>query len=80
MFVMRFPAAHYYDEQDMQEGKAFDFTTAFFNETSLSNDNYHERALDHFGFVPVEANHANIYFVYGDRGEEPPAPEDIPTP
>lgn len=80
MFVMRFPAKHYYSELDMQQGTSFDFNTTFFNETSLSNDNYNERALDRFGFVPAENIHANIYFVYGDRGEPPPALEDIPTP
>ena len=80
MFIMRFPSKYYYDEQDMRAGEPFDFTTAYFNETSLSNDYYGERALDRFGFVPPGDVYANVYFVYGARGEQPPALEEIPAP
>lgn len=80
MFVMRFRTADYYSEQAMRDGRPIDFDRNYFNETSLSNDYYSERALDRFGWVPLEDMHANIYFVYGARGENPPAPVDIPAP
>ena len=80
LFVMRFPTAAYYDEQMMREGKPIDFDVHYFNETSLSNDFYRERALDRFGWVPMEHMHANVYLTYGARGEEPPALVDVPPP
>lgn len=80
MFVMRFKAEDYYDEGDLQDGRAMDFERHYFNETSLSNDFFDERALDRFGFVPKDDIHAVLYFAYGDRGETPPALEDIPAP
>ncbi len=80
MFVMRFRASDYYDEKDMADGKPMDFHRDYFNEASLSNDFFSERALDRFGFVPRDDIHSVVYFVYGDRGEEPPALEDIPAP
>lgn len=80
MYVMKFRAEHYYDEAAMKEGRQMNFDTDYFNETSLSNDYYVERALDRFGWVPGSDLHANIYFVYGARGEEAPALEDIPAP
>ncbi len=80
MYIMRFPTRYYYDEKDMKNGEPFDFYRAYFNETSLSNDYYHERALDRFGFVPPGDVYANVYFVYGSRGEEPPPLEEIPAP
>jgi hypothetical protein len=80
MFVMKFRADHYYDEVAMRAGEKMNFDTDYFNETSLSNDYYVERALDRFGWVPGGDLHANIYFVYGARGEQPPALEDIPAP
>ncbi len=80
MFVMKFRAEHYYDEVAMRNGEKMNFDTDYFNETSLSNDYYVERALDRFGWVPGGDLHANIYFVYGARGEQPPALEDIPAP
>jgi hypothetical protein len=80
MFVMRFRAEDYYDEEDLKAGREIDFSRNYFNETSLSNDFFDERSLDRFGFVPKEDMHAVIYFAYGDRGEEPPAFEDIPAP
>jgi hypothetical protein len=80
MFVMKFRADHYYDEVKMRAGDPIDFDKHYFNETSLSNDYSVERALDRFGWVPGGDLHASIYFVYGARGEEPPALEDIPAP
>jgi hypothetical protein len=80
MFVMKFRSTYYYDEARMKAGDPIDFDRHYFNETSLSNDYYVERALDRFGWVPGADLHANIYFVYGARGEEPPAREDIPPP
>lgn len=80
-FIMKFKTSDYYDEKAMKEGKAFDFDTAYFNETSLSNDYYRERALDRFGWIPAEDIHANVYFVYGNAGDEAPeAPESVPSP
>lgn len=80
MYVMRFSTDDYYDEKDMTDGKPMDFSRQYFNETSLSNDFFSERALDRFGFVPPDDIHAVVYFVYGDRGEAPPQLEDIPAP
>ena len=80
MFVMKFRADHYYDEVAMRAGKKINFDTDYFSETSLSNDYYVERALDRFGWVPGGDLHANIYFVYGARGEQAPALEEIPAP
>lgn len=80
MFVMKFRAENYYSEKELRDGKGMNFDSDYFNETSLSNDYYVERALDKFGWVPGSDLHANIYFVYGARGEEPPALEEIPAP
>jgi len=79
MYIMRFPTADYYNEVDLRAGRPIDFDKNYFNETSLSNDYYRERALDRFGWVPLADMYANIYFVYGARGEEPPALTDIPA-
>jgi hypothetical protein len=80
MYVMKFRAENYYSEQSLRDGEVMNFDSDYFNETSLSNDYYVERALDKFGWVPGSDLHANIYFVYGARGEEPPALEEIPAP
>jgi hypothetical protein len=80
MFVMKYRADNYYDEVALRDGKKMNFDKHYFNETSLSNDYYVERALDRFGWVPGSDLHANIYFVYGARGEQPPALEEIPAP
>jgi hypothetical protein len=80
MFIMRFKASDYYDEEDMKAGAPIDFSRHYFNETSLSNDFFAERALDRFGYAPPDDLHAIVYFVYGDRGEQPPPLEDIPPP
>lgn len=79
MFVMRFKVSDYYDEKDLRDGRAMDFTRHYFNETSLSNDYYSERALDHFGYIPPGQAHANIYFPYGQR-KLAPVYEAIPAP
>lgn len=80
LFVMKFHVDDYYDEEDMRAGRAMDFDRHFFNETSLSNDYYDERALDHWGTIPGEQHHAQVYLTYGHRGEEPPAQPDVPAP
>ncbi|MCA9581409.1 MAG: hypothetical protein KC416_06410 [Myxococcales bacterium] len=80
LFVIRFRADHYYDEQDLKAGRSFDLDTAYFNETSLSNDFYRERALDHFGTIPGEEAYAQVYLTYGHRGEQPPTPTNVPAP
>lgn len=80
MYVMRFRASDYYSEKDLRDGREIDFFRNYFNETSLSNDYYSERALDRFGFVPPTDIYANIYFVYGARGEQAPALTEIPAP
>ena len=80
LFVMRFPVEHYYDEQALAAGEPIDFDRHFFNETSLSNDYYDERALDHFGYIEGAEMHAQVYLTYGHRGETPPAPVAVPTP
>lgn len=80
LHVVKFRADNYYDEEDLRAGRAIDFERHFFNETSLSNDYYRERALDHWGYVPLEEMHAQVYLTYGHRGETAPAPADIPAP
>lgn len=79
MFVMRFRAENYYDEKDLRESRPMNFAKHYFNETSLSNDYYVERALDHFGYIPPGEAHANIYFPYGQR-QIAPTYEAIPAP
>jgi hypothetical protein len=68
------------DEDDLAAGRPIDFEVHYFNETSLSNDCYDERALDRFGYVPLDAMHVQVYLTYGHRGEEPPVLLDIPGP
>ena len=80
LYVMRFPTEHYYDEARMAAGEEMSFDTDFFNETSLSNDYYDERALDHFGYVEGADMYAQVYLTYGSRGEPAPAPALVPAP
>jgi hypothetical protein len=80
MYFMRFRAEHYYDEARLKAGDPLDFTRHYLNETSLSNDYYGERALDHFGWIPEGEIHAVVYLAYGDRGEAPPAPASVGAP
>jgi hypothetical protein len=80
LHVMRFPTTSYYDEQDLAVGKAMDFDKHYFNETSLSNDYYDERALDHWGYVEGAEAYAQVYLTYGHRGEQPPTPPTVPAP
>jgi len=80
LHVMRFRTSEYYDEQDLADGRAMDFDANYFNETSLSNDYYSERALDHVGFIPEGEMYAQVYLTYGDRGETAPAPTPVPAP
>jgi hypothetical protein len=80
LHVMRFRTSDYYDEQDLADGRPMDFDANYFNETSLSNDYYSERALDHVGYIPEGEMYAQVYLTYGDRGETPPAPAPVPAP
>jgi hypothetical protein len=80
LFVMKFPAERYYDSRDMESGRAIDFDQHYFSEPALSNDFYDERALDHWGYIPGEEHHAQVYLTYGDRGDAIPAREPIPAP
>ncbi|MEQ9321384.1 MAG: hypothetical protein RIF41_19630, partial [Polyangiaceae bacterium] len=80
LHVMRFPTASYYDEVAMANGKPIDFDKMYFNETSLSNDYYDERALDHFGYIEGAEMHAQVYLTYGHHGQQPPAPLTVPAP
>ena len=80
LFVMRFRAEDYYDEEAMRAGRPMDFDRNYFNETSLSNDYYRERALDHWGWIPASDWYAQVYLTYGDHGEQPPVPVDVPPP
>jgi len=80
LFVMRFPVANYYDEVDLADGQAIDFDRHYFNETSLSNDYYDERALDHWGYIEGAEMYAQVYLTYGHRGEQAPAPVIVPAP
>jgi hypothetical protein len=77
---MKFPAERYYDSRDMESGRAIDFDQHYFSEPALSNDFYDERALDHWGYIPGEEHHAQVYLTYGDRGDAIPAREPIPAP
>lgn len=80
LHVMRFPASSYYDEVAMANGEPIDFDTMYFNETSLSNDYYDERALDHFGYIEGAEMYAQVYLTYGHHGQQPPAPLTVPAP
>ncbi len=80
LFVMRFRTEDYYDEEDLRAGRPMDFERHYFNETSLSNDYYDEHALDHWGWIPPSDWYAQVYLTYGDRGEQPPAPIEVPPP
>ena len=80
LYVMKFPAERYYDSHAMEEGRPMDFDQSYFSEPSLSNDFYDERALDHWGYIPAEEHHAQVYLTYGNRGDDVPALEPIPAP
>jgi hypothetical protein len=80
LFVMRFPVESYYDERALAAGEPIDFDRHYFNETSLSNDYYDERALDHFGYIEGAEMVAQVYLTYGHRGETPPSQVAVPTP
>src|SRR5690606_38398147 len=80
LFVRRVPAASDYDEVDLANGRPIDFDTMYFNETSLSNDYYDERALDHWGYIEGAEMYAQVYLTYGHRGEQPPAPAPVAAP
>lgn len=54
MFIVRLPVADYYDERNLRAGDRIFWDSAYLNESSLSNDYYHERALDKFGWIPAD--------------------------
>ncbi len=80
LFVMRFPVSSYYDAKDLAAGKPMRFDEHYFNETSLSNDYYDERALDHWGYIETQEAYAQVYLTYGHRGETAPSPVTVPAP
>ena len=69
MFVMKYPADHYYDERRLKAGDPINWDDYFLNEASLSNDYYAERALDKFGWIPADDIHAAPYLAEAD-GED----------
>jgi len=80
MFIIRFRTENYYNEKNMKKRTPIDFDKSYFNETSLSNDYYSERALDRFGWIPKDDIYANVYFAYGANKKEAPKLEKIPAP
>lgn len=63
MYIMKFKKDRYYNEDDLRDGKIPNWKLGFFNEASLSNDYYTERALDHVATIPPENIDANLYLV-----------------
>ena len=78
--VVRFDARRYVDAAALRAGRSVDFARDWFSEASLSSDPYDERGLTRFGWVPEDELAANLYMVYGARGDAIPPPEDIPAP
>ena len=76
---MRFKVDNYYNEESLIWDEPINFNTQYFNETSLSNDYYVERALDRFGWIPPEDVYANIYFAHGAQNKKPVF-YDVPAP
>lgn len=66
MYFVKFPAKNYYDERDLRAGKRMNWNLAYLNESSLSNDFYHERALDKFGWIPAADMHTAAYLAEAD--------------
>ncbi len=66
MFIVKLPTKSYYDERDMRAGRRIFWDEAYLNETSLSNDYYHERALDKFGWIPADDISTAAYLAEAD--------------
>ncbi|MFC2075312.1 hypothetical protein ACFLRA_03470, partial [Bdellovibrionota bacterium] len=61
MYIMKFPKKYYYSEEHLKRGDRLDWRLSYLNETSLSNDFYRERALNHFATIPPDDIDANLY-------------------
>lgn len=66
MFFVKYPAQYYYDERNLKAGDRITWTRSYLNESSLSNDYYHERALDKFGWIPASDMHTAAYLAEAD--------------
>lgn len=66
MFFVKYQSRYYYDERDLRAGRPITWTRAYLNESSLSNDYYHERALDKFGWIPASDMHTAAYLAEAD--------------
>lgn len=66
MYFVKFPARYYYDERNLKAGHKITWTRSYLNESSLSNDYYHERALDKFGYIPASDMHTAAYLAEAD--------------
>lgn len=64
MFIQKLPVADYYDEVRLANGDPLNWDRMYFNETSLSNDFYRERALDKFGWAPKDVIDFNLYLIH----------------
>jgi hypothetical protein len=69
MFIVKFPTKNYYDERDMKANRRIFWNDMYLNESSLSNDYYHERALDKFGWIPADDISTAAYLAEAD-GED----------
>lgn len=61
MFIVKFKTRYYYDERHVARGWFVNWDRSYINESSCSNDYYHERALDKFGFIPAVDMHTATY-------------------
>jgi hypothetical protein len=66
MYFVKFPTRYYYDERNLKAGHTITWTRSYLNESSLSNDYYHERALDKFGYIPASDMHTAAYLAQAD--------------
>jgi hypothetical protein len=71
MYIIRFKKSDYYNEESLLWDEPINFDTQYYNETSLSNDYYSERALDKFGWIPPKDIYANVYFAHGAQKKKP---------
>ena len=74
MFIVKFRTRYYYDERDVAKGYLIDWDRSYLNESSLSNDYYHERALDKFGYIPASDMHTASYLAEAN-GEQYYSPD-----
>jgi hypothetical protein len=72
MFIVKFQTQegtsrdNYYDEKDLRAGRRIRWDSMYLNESSLSNDYYHERALDKFGWIPARDISSAAYMAEAD--------------